>query len=72
LPNRPNQAGRSKHWIKVKNRQHPAMGSGDGVVSMTTSLGAVPEPSTWVMMILGFVGLGYMPYRRKNGTLRFA
>ncbi len=23
---RPYQAGRSKHWIKVKNRKHPAMG----------------------------------------------
>jgi hypothetical protein len=22
---RPYQAGRSKHWMKVKNRQHPAM-----------------------------------------------
>jgi bifunctional non-homologous end joining protein LigD len=22
---RPYQAGRSKHWTKVKNRQHPAM-----------------------------------------------
>jgi bifunctional non-homologous end joining protein LigD len=22
---RPYQAGRQKHWIKVKNRQHPAM-----------------------------------------------
>jgi hypothetical protein len=22
---RPYRAGRSKHWIKVKNRQHPAM-----------------------------------------------
>jgi bifunctional non-homologous end joining protein LigD len=22
---RPYQAGRSKHWIKVKNRKHPAM-----------------------------------------------
>jgi bifunctional non-homologous end joining protein LigD len=22
---RPDQAGRSKHWIKVKNRKHPAM-----------------------------------------------
>ena len=27
---------------------------------------AVPEPSTWAMMILGFVGLGFMAYRRKN------
>jgi len=27
---------------------------------------AVPEPSTWVMMILGFCGLGFLTYRRKN------
>jgi hypothetical protein len=26
---------------------------------------AVPEPSTWAMMILGFVGLGFVAYRRK-------
>jgi uncharacterized protein (TIGR03118 family) len=30
------------------------------------SLRAVPEPSTWAMMILGFVGLGFMAYRRKS------
>jgi hypothetical protein len=35
-------------------------------------VGSVPEPSTWAMMILGFLGLGYMAYRRKNGTVRFA
>ena len=34
---------------------------------------AVPEPSTWAMMILGFVGLGFMAYRRKSsGNLRIA
>jgi hypothetical protein len=27
------QAGRSKHWVKVKNRRHPA-GPGDGGVSV--------------------------------------
>lgn len=27
---------------------------------------AVPEPSTWIMMIAGFAGLGFMAYRRKN------
>jgi hypothetical protein len=26
---------------------------------------AVPEPSTWAMMILGFLGVGLMAYRRK-------
>jgi hypothetical protein len=31
-----------------------------------TSTGAVPEPSTWAMMILGFGGLGFMAYRRKS------
>jgi hypothetical protein len=27
---------------------------------------AIPEPSTWAMMILGFCGLGFMAYRRKD------
>jgi hypothetical protein len=27
---------------------------------------AVPEPSTWAMMILGFAGIGFMAYRRKS------
>jgi hypothetical protein len=30
-----------------------------------TIASAVPEPSTWAMMILGFLGVGYMAYRRK-------
>ena len=30
---------------------------------------AVPEPSTWAMMILGFFGLGFMAYcRKQNGS----
>jgi hypothetical protein len=33
---------------------------------------AVPEPSTWAMMLLGFLGLGFLAYRRKNSALRFA
>jgi PEP-CTERM motif len=34
-----------------------------------TAVAAVPEPSTWAMMILGFLGLGFMAYRRKqNGA----
>jgi hypothetical protein len=31
-----------------------------------TFVNAVPEPSTWAMMILGFVGVGCMAYRRKK------
>jgi predicted membrane-bound dolichyl-phosphate-mannose-protein mannosyltransferase len=30
------------------------------------TVSAVPEPSTWAMMILGFAGLGFMAYRRKS------
>ena len=37
--------------------------------SVTGEISAVPESSTWAMMILGFCGLGFMAYRRKN---RFA
>ena len=34
---------------------------------------AVPEPSTWAMMILGFFGVGFLAYRRKNqGAERIA
>jgi hypothetical protein len=32
---------------------------------------AVPEPSTWAMMILGFFSVGFLAYRRKSqGSLR--
>jgi len=27
---------------------------------------AVPEPSTWAMMLVGFAGVGFMAYRRKS------
>ena len=30
------------------------------------SLTAVPEPSTWAMMLVGFAGLGYAAYRRRR------
>jgi hypothetical protein len=36
-----------------------------------TLASAVPEASTWAMMLLGLCGLGFMAYRKKQ-TLRFA
>jgi hypothetical protein len=30
------------------------------------TVGGVPEPSTWAMMLLGFTGIGFMAYRRKS------
>ncbi|CUT11440.1 hypothetical protein BF49_2520 [Bradyrhizobium sp.] len=26
---------------------------------------AIPDPSTWALMILGFAGIGFMSYRRR-------
>jgi hypothetical protein len=37
-----------------------------------TVAAAVPEPSTWAMMILGFCGLGFMAYRRKQNGAAFS
>lgn len=34
--------------------------------------GAVPEPATWAMMLLGFGGLGAMLRRRRNQVANFA
>jgi hypothetical protein len=33
---------------------------------MITQVAAVPEPSTWAMILLGFAGVGFMAYRRKS------
>jgi hypothetical protein len=42
--------------------------TGDSL-TITDISAAVPEPSTWAMMILGFCGLGFMAHRRKqNGA----
>ena len=35
-------------------------------VDMVVNVAAVPEPSTWAMMILGFAGIGYVTYRRRK------
>jgi PEP-CTERM motif len=38
------------------------------VLGTGTITAAVPEPSTWAMMILGFLGLGFAAWRRKAGA----
>ena len=54
-------------------KQLSIMASSPGVqldftnVQLTTS--AVPEPSTWVMMLLGLAGLGFVANRRANQTV---
>lgn len=36
-----------------------------------TNISAVPEPSTWAMMILGFLGLGFLGYRKSQSMTAF-
>ncbi|SRR5260221_504729 len=35
-------------------------------------IAAVPEPSTWAMMLLGFAGIGFVAYRRKSRPVLIA
>jgi hypothetical protein len=44
---------------------------GDTIASKSVGpilLVAVPEPSTWALMLIGFIGLGYAGYRRARGA----
>jgi PEP-CTERM motif len=44
---------------------------GDGVVADRAAEGAVPEPSTWTLLLLGFAGLGYAGWRtRRNRPVK--
>ena len=42
------------------------------VIGDVTVSSAVPEPSTWAMMVIGFLGVGFIAYRRKHTGLSFA
>jgi hypothetical protein len=37
-----------------------------------TGSSAIPEPSTWAMMLLGFAGLGFAGYRARKPTAALA
>jgi hypothetical protein len=44
---------------------------GQTITGTLTISAAVPELSTWAMMLLGFFGLGFMVYRRKDKLALF-
>jgi hypothetical protein len=54
--------GESLFITNTGTSYHEIGPAGDVVLEVA----AVPEPSTWAMMILGFAGLGFMAYRRKS------
>jgi hypothetical protein len=56
----------------------PFISSGDGgtpnqyVTDISATEGAVPEPATWAMMLLGFAGLGFVGYRTSRKAVSVA
>ena len=61
-------AGISDVWISPGCCSSSGGISEEGTVAIATApvTPAVPEPSTWAMMLLGFTGIGFMAYRRKS------
>lgn len=51
-------AAASSDWLSA---------DGEGVrLFVEGTVSAVPEPSTWGMMLMGFCGVGFLAYRRRN------
>jgi hypothetical protein len=56
----------SARFMQVQNGTTYSSGAGTLGFSLSDVAPAVPEPSTWAMMILGFAGIGFMAYRRRS------
>lgn len=56
----PNASGIYTFDLKLFSARNEQLGS------VSIQVNAVPEPSTWAMLILGFAGVGFMAYRRKS------
>jgi hypothetical protein len=52
--------------MATMNPSPDVFGLGEGPNGSWAIASPVPEPSTWAMMILGFAGIGFMAYRRKD------
>ena len=48
----------------------PQFGAGSGEGGVTFAAAAVPEASTWVMMLLGFAAVGFAMFRRGETKLQ--
>ncbi|WP_024519807.1 PEPxxWA-CTERM sorting domain-containing protein [Bradyrhizobium sp. Tv2a-2] len=60
----------TSYWASYPVTEYSsATSSSDG--SANLSVTAAPEPSTWAMMILGFAGVGFLAYRRRNQASAF-
>lgn len=61
--------------LNFKDYNDPSSASGFGCCNFHYQLygnvGAVPEPASWAMMILGFASVGFMAYRRRRDWTHF-
>jgi len=64
-PNGPSNPIATQFYSSVLNNNYFDYYNGQFVAG-NLSVSAVPEPTTWAMMILGFMGVGVMAYRRKS------
>jgi hypothetical protein len=60
--------GETIKWVEVSD----SMGFKELKHFQWDSASAIPEPSTWAMMLVGFAGLGFAGYRKTNGKAAFA
>jgi hypothetical protein len=59
------------HWAPAIQASVFTLSLEDANGNTATVVESVPEPSTWAMMILGFVGLGFLAHRRRNQASAF-
>jgi len=57
--------------INAQGYANSGVGINNNVVITPTNVGGVPEASTWAMMILGFLGVGLVGMRRREGSRSF-
>ena len=61
-----NNAGGPRPGISVNAQWIWSSPDATGETYLSTTITAVPEPSTWAMMIAGFLGVGFLAYRRRS------
>lgn len=60
----------TRRSYRIANHSRSASTDVRDPLDPTTLTASVPEPSTWAMLIVGFVGLGSLAYRRKSKSAR--
>jgi hypothetical protein len=58
-------------YLNPETPNFPPKEYGYRLEASVTLTAAVPEPSTWAMMLLGFAGVGFTAYRRRNQSSAF-